>query len=59
MICYIYFFFVYQEGDVIPNSVGVGDKVLVPEYGGTKLVFDEEVSNSYIVIVLFIDDLFF
>ena len=25
-------------------SVGVGDKVLVPEYGGTKLTFEEKVS---------------
>lgn len=24
-------------------SVAVGDKVLVPEYGGTKLTFDNEV----------------
>lgn len=33
-----------QEGDVIANSVTVGDKVLVPEYGGTKIVFAEEAS---------------
>lgn len=28
---------------MIPMSVAVGDKVLVPEYGGTKLTFDNEV----------------
>ena len=35
-----------QDGEVIPISVAVGDKVLVPEYGGTKLKFDEEVINA-------------
>ena len=28
------------------NSVAVGDKVLVPEYGGTKVVFEEQVSGN-------------
>lgn len=28
---------------MIANSVNVGDKVLVPEYGGTKVIFDEQV----------------
>ena len=28
---------------VIPVSVSVGDKVLLPEYGGTKLSLDDEV----------------
>ncbi|XP_063693186.1 10 kDa heat shock protein, mitochondrial-like [Bolinopsis microptera] len=30
------------DGDVIPVSVAVGDKVLLPEYGGTKLNLDDE-----------------
>ncbi|KAL5247521.1 hypothetical protein ACHWQZ_G019412 [Mnemiopsis leidyi] len=30
------------DGDVIPVSVSVGDKVLLPEYGGTKLNLDDE-----------------
>ena len=30
-------------------SVAVGDTVLVPEYGGTKLTFDEQVLHLYIV----------
>lgn len=28
---------------MVPVSVAIGDKVLVPEYGGTKLTFDDEV----------------
>ena len=28
---------------MVPVSVTVGDTVLVPEYGGTKLTFDEKV----------------
>ena len=28
----------------MPNSVSVGDKILVPEYGGTKVVFEDQVS---------------
>lgn len=32
-----------QDGKTVPMAVKVGDKVLVPEYGGTKLTFDEEV----------------
>merc|ERR1712113_134475 len=31
-----------SDGDVIPVSVSVGDKVLLPEYGGTKLTLDDE-----------------
>lgn len=26
-----------KDGDVIPMSIAVGDKVLLPEYGGTKV----------------------
>lgn len=26
-----------KNGDVIPMSIAVGDKVLLPEYGGTKV----------------------
>ena len=35
-----------QEGTVIPNTVKVGDEVLLPEYGGTKIVIDKEVIAS-------------
>ena len=38
MICYL-----FQKGEVTPVSVKVGDKVLLPEYGGTKLVLEEQV----------------
>jgi chaperonin GroES len=31
-----------KDGVLDPVSVKVGDKVLVPEYGGTKLVFDDK-----------------
>ncbi|XP_025095803.1 10 kDa heat shock protein, mitochondrial-like [Pomacea canaliculata] len=33
---------VTEKGDTIPVSVQVGDKVLLPEYGGTKLVLEEK-----------------
>lgn len=33
-----------QEGQVNPPNVKVGEKVLVPEYGGTKLTLDEQVA---------------
>ena len=35
-----------QEGKVNPPKVKVGEKVLVPEYGGTKLTIDEQVLYS-------------
>jgi chaperonin GroES len=31
-----------RDGDVIPVSVAVGDKVLLPEYGGLQLKLDGE-----------------
>ncbi|XP_005097388.1 10 kDa heat shock protein, mitochondrial [Aplysia californica] len=31
-----------ENGTVVPPSVKVGDKVLLPEYGGTKVVLDQE-----------------
>jgi len=31
-----------ENGSVSPVCVKVGDKVLLPEYGGTKVVLDEE-----------------
>jgi len=30
------------NGQLIPPSVGVGDKVLLPEYGGQTVMFGEE-----------------
>ncbi|GFO05285.1 10 kda chaperonin [Plakobranchus ocellatus] len=31
-----------DNGTVVPPSVKVGDKVLLPEYGGTKVVLEEK-----------------
>ena len=36
-------FFFLQSGNIIPVSVNEGDKVLLPEYGGTKINLDEKV----------------
>uniref|UniRef100_A0AAY4B704 10 kDa heat shock protein, mitochondrial n=1 Tax=Denticeps clupeoides TaxID=299321 RepID=A0AAY4B704_9TELE len=30
------------KGSVLPVSVKVGDKVLLPEYGGTKVILDDK-----------------
>lgn len=34
---------VFQDGKVTPVCVKVGDKVLLPEYGGTKVVLEDKV----------------
>ncbi|XP_062596012.1 10 kDa heat shock protein, mitochondrial-like [Saccostrea cucullata] len=31
-----------QQGNIVPISVKVGDQVLLPEYGGTKVILDEK-----------------
>mmetsp|Transcript_32396 Transcript_32396/g.92272 ORF Transcript_32396/g.92272 Transcript_32396/m.92272 type:complete len:102 (-) Transcript_32396:168-473(-) len=31
-----------KEGELLPMSVKVGDKVVIPEYGGMTLKFDNE-----------------
>ncbi|XP_068101052.1 10 kDa heat shock protein, mitochondrial [Hyperolius riggenbachi] len=31
-----------KNGDIQPVSVTVGDKVLLPEYGGTKVMIDDK-----------------
>lgn len=31
-----------EDGSVIPVTVKAGDQVLLPEYGGTKIVLDEQ-----------------
>lgn len=31
-----------KDGQVTPVSVGVGEKVLLPEYGGTKVVLEDQ-----------------
>jgi len=31
-----------DKGDFIPPSVKIGEKVLLPEYGGTKINFDDK-----------------
>lgn len=36
-------FLSFQKGDIVPLSVGVGDKVLLPEYGGTKVILEDQV----------------
>jgi chaperonin GroES len=33
-----------QDGKVIPNSVNVGDKILLASYGGQKITVGDEVS---------------
>lgn len=37
------FFFFFQNGEIQPMSVKVGEKVLLPEYGGTKIVLEDKV----------------
>ena len=32
-----------DDGSTLPISVAVGDKVLLPEYGGTKVNIEEQV----------------
>ena len=34
---------VFQEGKLIPSIVKVGDQVMLPEFGGTKIVLENEV----------------
>ncbi|XP_041365308.1 10 kDa heat shock protein, mitochondrial-like [Gigantopelta aegis] len=31
-----------EDGNIIPVGVKVGDKVLLPEFGGTKVVLEEQ-----------------
>ena len=39
----------FQDGNNVPVSVNVGDKVLLPEFGGTKINFEEKV-NGFIFV---------
>lgn len=34
-------FVIFQNGDHVPLSVKIGDVVLLPEYGGTKVELEE------------------
>ncbi|XP_050534946.1 10 kDa heat shock protein, mitochondrial-like [Daktulosphaira vitifoliae] len=36
-----------QEGSIVPMDIKVGDRVLLPEYGGTKLQLEED--DSYTI----------
>uniref|UniRef100_A0A3Q2PHQ8 10 kDa heat shock protein, mitochondrial n=1 Tax=Fundulus heteroclitus TaxID=8078 RepID=A0A3Q2PHQ8_FUNHE len=38
-----------QKGHLQPVSVKVGEKVLLPEYGGTKVVLEEKVRRRFTV----------
>lgn len=38
-----------KDGDVIPMSIAVGDKVLLPEYGGTKVSCEDSVIVHFVV----------
>ena len=38
----------FQEGKLIPNDVKVGDQVLLPEFGGTKIVIEDQVMHRII-----------
>lgn len=40
---------VFQDGKVTPVCVQVGDKVLLPEYGGTKVVLEDKV-RTFVMI---------
>ena len=42
---------ILQEGELQPLGVKVGDKVLVPEYGGTKLTFDDKASLNWLTML--------
>lgn len=46
VIIYVFIFFL-QDGKPIPLDVQVGDRVLLPEYGGTKIQLDED--DSYTI----------
>lgn len=35
-------FFCYQAGTTIPPSVAVGDEVMLPEFGGTKVTLEDK-----------------
>ncbi len=39
--------FVLQDGNIVPVSVQEGDKVLLPEYGGTKVEFNDQVKYNF------------
>lgn len=41
------FYVIFQDGKTIPLDVQVGDRVLLPEYGGTKIQLDED--DSYTI----------
>lgn len=43
----LYLHCIRQKGDVHPVSVKVGEKVLLPEYGGTKVVLDDKVQMTF------------
>lgn len=43
----LYLYGIRQKGDVHPVSVKVGEKVLLPEYGGTKVVLDDKVQMTF------------
>ena len=54
-----------DQGSVIPNAAVVGDKVMLPEFGGTKVTLENEVSTSdfiysnlYICLLFIIINLF-
>jgi len=34
-----------EDGKTLPVCVGVGDKVMLPEYGGTKVLIEDQVSS--------------
>ncbi len=36
------FFLLSQKGDLVPLAVKVGDNVLLPEYGGTKVEIEDK-----------------
>jgi len=41
-----------DSGTVVPPAVAVGDKVLLPEYGGTKVNLNDEVCMFFPIVHL-------
>lgn len=44
-----------KGGEIQPVSVKVGDKVLLPEYGGTKVVLDDK--DYFLEMVTFLENM--
>lgn len=43
-----------KSGEILPLSIRVGNKVFLPEYGGTKVVLNDEII-SYLEMVTYLE----